>query len=217
MATSEEVGRRFSAFDEPFFKHPFTALVSGPSGSGKTYFVKELVENAAALISPPPEEIVWCYSVWQPVYESIRGAKFIEGLNYDLSPDKATLLILDDLMDVSDKKVGPLFTKLSHHSDTSVVHVVQNLFHKSAGHRDASLNAHYIILFKNPRNVGQVDHLARQMSLGNSKFISGCYRDATAQRFGYLLIDLTGHAPDELRLRTRIFPGDFTLVYRPTV
>ncbi len=206
--------RKFQEFDEPLFRHPFTALVAGPTGCGKTYFVSKLVEHARDLITPPPEEIIWCFSVWQAAYEEIRGVKFVEGPNYELSPDKRTLLILDDLMDCADKKLSNLFTKLSHHTDTSVVHVVQNLFDKSPGHRTISLNSHYIILFKNPRNLGQVDHLARQMSLGSGKYISDCYRDATANRFGYLLVDLTGHAPDELRIRTCIFPHEYTRVYK---
>lgn len=56
----------------PFqLKHNFTMVVAGPSKSGKTEFVKRLI-NHPHWISPPPENIVWCYREWQPAYDSLR-------------------------------------------------------------------------------------------------------------------------------------------------
>jgi hypothetical protein len=45
-----------------------------------------------------------------------------------------------------------LFTKKSHHRNISVMYIEQNLFHKGKNHRTISLNAHYMVLFKNPRD-----------------------------------------------------------------
>ena len=39
-----------------------------------------------------------------------------------------------------------------------------------------SLNAHYIVAFKNPRNVTQITTLAKQMYPGNTKFIARGFR-----------------------------------------
>jgi hypothetical protein len=35
--------------------------------------------------------------------------------------------------------------------------------------------------------------------------------------YSYLVIDLTPHAEDEYRLRTRVFPGEDPIVYIPKV
>ena len=45
----------------------------------------------------------------------------------------------------------------SHHSNISIIHLVQNIFNKDPSHRTISLNATYIILFKNPRNKSHWD------------------------------------------------------------
>jgi len=59
--------------------------------------------------------------------------------------------------------VTDIFTKISHHRDISVLHLIQNLFDNNKYARTISLNSHYLALFKNPRDVGQFEVLARQM------------------------------------------------------
>ena len=121
-------------------KSPFTRVVVGPTGCGKKVFVRKLL--ASDLIIPRPHKVIWCYSEWQSAYEEI-DAKFVEGL----TEEDCDLIIIDDLMDEF-KKVVDLFTKKSHHRNTSVVFVVQNIFEK--GLRTISLNARYLVVFKNP-------------------------------------------------------------------
>ena len=55
------------------------------------------------------------------------------------------------------------FTKISHHRNLSVVYVCQNLFDKFKYHRTISLNSHYIVLLRNPRDTQPVANLARQI------------------------------------------------------
>jgi len=76
-----------------------------------------------------------------------------------------------------------------------------------------SLNAHYMVLFKNPRDVSQFANLARQMYPKTSKFAVEGYRDATRE----LLVNLQPEQDEELRLRTNIFPGETHYVYVPRV
>lgn len=64
------------------------------------------------------------------------------------------------------------------------------------------LNAHYIVLFKNPRDKTVVVSLAKQMYPGNVKFMREAYENATKQPFGYLFIDLKPGTEEQLRLRT---------------
>ncbi|KAK6171966.1 hypothetical protein SNE40_018382 [Patella caerulea] len=98
------------------------------------------------------------------------------------------------------------FTKKSHHRNVSVIYIVQNLFDKQQ--RTISLNAHYVVLFKNPRDASQMGVLARQMYPGQGQFMQEAFADATSTPRSYLLIDLKPDTPDELRLRTRILPEE---------
>ena len=170
-----------------------------------------------------PENIIWCYGEFQPVYVELSQAlphlKFIQGFPEDLDVhiDKAkrNLIILDDLMSEigNDKRVTALFTKGSHHKNLSVILILQNLFHQSKEMRTISLNSHYLVIFRNPRDKSQINHLAKQMYPGNIRFLQQSYNDATSKPYGYLLLDLKPETPDEISLRTRIFPGETTMVY----
>ena len=169
--------------------HPFTCIVAGPTGCGKTTAIKELIEHKC--IYPPPHHILWCYSKWQPLYTSLLGGlvEFHQGLPEQLNPEVRTLVILDDLMSSMDQSINDLFTKKSHHRKISVIHIVQNIFYQGKDQ-----NAHYMILFKNPRDASQIMPLARQMYPHNVKFLREMYKDATKQPYSYLFIDLK-HKP----------------------
>ncbi|KAK6178194.1 hypothetical protein SNE40_013004 [Patella caerulea] len=98
------------------------------------------------------------------------------------------VLVVDDLMGEDTEILQKWFTKKSHHHDTSVIYIVQNLFDKQQ--RTISLNAHYLVLFKNPRDKSQIGVLARQMYPSRSKYMQEAYEDATSTPRSYLLIDL---------------------------
>ena len=139
---------------DPRWQHPFTCIVAGPTGCGKTTFVARLLRNASAMIDPPPERVTWYYGEWQTAYENldIPNMRLEEGLPTSFDNGKRGLVVLDDLMAETDSRVTNLFTKKSHHSDTSVIYLVQNLFSKNKESRTISLNAQYMIVFKNPRD-----------------------------------------------------------------
>jgi hypothetical protein len=87
-----------------------------------------------------------------------------EGLLETLPSDgKIRLVIVDDLLMEADSRVVDLFTKGSHHRNISFLFITQNLFHQKDGSRDISLNADYMIIFKNPRDAALTlqdkDHL----------------------------------------------------------
>ena len=204
---------------DPRFKHPFTAVVAGPTKSGKTFFVELFIRNITQLMTPVPQEIVWCYGEWQPLYNNLirLGVVFIEGLpdigDWDINIPR--LCILDDLMSETNESVTKLFTKGSHHRNVSVIQIVQNLFGKNKEHRTISLNSHYLVVFKNPRDKSQVVHLGKQMFPGQGQYVNEAYKSATERPHGYLLFDLTQDTPDNLRLRTNIFPGEVQTVFVP--
>jgi len=197
------------------FEAPFTMVVAGPTSSGKTYWVKELIENAARCVSPPPEEIVYCYSIYQALFNQMtRYVTFHEGLpSTDAFTDcKRRLVIIDDLMSEADERVRDLFTKGSHHLNLSVIFIVQNLFSKNKEMRTISLNSHYLVMFKAPRDVGQIATLGKQM--GRIKAVVEAYHDSTSRRHGYLLLDFKQSTPDDQRLKTDVFSNS-PIVYVP--
>jgi len=63
------------------------------------------------------------------------------------------LLVIDNLMQETDGTVANLFTKGSYHRNVSVVFLAQNLFPTNKFTTAMSLNAHYMVLFKNPRDA----------------------------------------------------------------
>jgi hypothetical protein len=189
--------------------------VSGPTQSGKTCFTINLIENAATVIKPPPTRIIWCYGEPQP--ELVRRlpscVKFCESLAEGtdmVDSSEINLLILDDLMlDAgSSKDVQELFTKGSHHRNLSVIFIVQNLFHQGKAMRTISLNAHYMILFKNPRDAGQIKYLASQLFPGRTNFLVDAYKQATCRPHGYLLLDLKQETLENHRVLSDVLPTD---------
>ena len=201
-------------------KHPFTCIVAGPTGCGKSTFVTRLLRHASAMIDPPPEKITWCYGEWQEAYATtdLTHMRFEEGLPKADMFETTTrnLIVIDDLTTETDERVTTLFTKKSHHRNTSVLYLVQNLFPKNKESRTISLNTHYMVVFNNPRDATQLLHLARQMYPRCTKFALEAFKDATTVPYGYLLVDLKQDTPEDMRLRTCIFPDDdVQYVYLP--
>ena len=156
------------------------------------------------MIDPPPEQVTWYYGQWQSAYENldIPKLRLEEGLPKSFDTGKRHVVVLDDLMAETDGRVTQLFTKKSHHSNTSVIYLVQNLFPKHKESRTISLNAQYMVVFKNPRDASQVTHLAKQMYPGRVNFVQEAFKDAMNVPYGYLLVDLKQDTPEDLRLRT---------------
>ncbi|KAJ8026992.1 hypothetical protein HOLleu_31991 [Holothuria leucospilota] len=167
----------------------------------------------------------YCYREYQPAFVEMSAAlpqiRFVEGLPTNLEkyldPSYKTLIILDDIMTShgNDKRITDLFSKGSHHRNISVIYILQNFFYGAKETRNITLNAHYIVLFRNPRDKSQVSSLARQMHPGQVKFMQEAFSDATRKPYGYLFIDLKPYTPEEYRLRTNIYPGEQQYVYLP--
>ncbi len=164
------------------FQCPFSMVISGPSNSGKTFFVKTLLQNAGKLISKKIDNIVFIYSVWQPLYDDLlkmynNNIKFIEGIPQTLDDDvlfpvnKTSLVVIDDFMQEasSNKEIERLFTVYVHHKNLNVIYILQNLFFQGRSSRTISLNTNYLLLFKNSRDAGQAGILAQQMYPKNTK------------------------------------------------
>lgn len=214
------------------WKHPFTAIISGPTSSGKSTFIKKFLTQLDHMVDTTLSEVVYCAPAisQSDLSETGRNVKYHEGIpDMEMFSDQQPrVIILDDMMREADERVVDWFSKGSHHCNHSVVSkrtnnllirfnlcfdfyqifITQNIFNQGKGRRDISLNAHYIVAMKSPRDRSQIIHLARQIYPENTAFIREIFSDATSTSYGYLLFDLTQTTPDHLRYRTNIFPND---------
>lgn len=195
------------------FQHPSNIFISGPSGSGKTQFVKKLIEFKTDVFQTVPQQVVWCYKEWQSTYALLQERegsyiKFVSGIPEDdeeIVSDTSIphLVVFDDMLgDKDEEKIKLWFTRKGHHRNASVIYITQNMFQQSKASRTMSLNAHYMILFQNTRDKGQIKVLASQIQLPQ---LLQAYQDAISVPHGYLVIDFHPRTPESYRLRTDIF------------
>ena len=188
------------------FKHPFTMIVSGPSGCGKTTFTKSLLENLNEYVHPRIKRIIWCFAESNAIPKYLHlntSILFHQGIpeKFENPSNIPTLIILDDLM----QEANNIRVCESHHRNLSVILITQNFFHQGPRCRDISLNAKYVVIFKNPRDKLQFQYLARQIHPENPKEMLRIYKEITEKPYGYLLLDLTQDTHHLLRYRSDIF------------
>lgn len=201
-------------------------MVCAPTNSGKTHFVRRLLEKSDVMFTIPPSAVLYCYSVWQPIFEemqqSVSNITFLQGLPAkedieELSKGALhTVCVFDDLMDVTSESgfVQQLFYA-GNHFNLTIINIVQNIFQKGKVSRTCSLNTHYFVLFKNSRDVQQIHTLGRQIFWRNVKYFMDVFQRCTHEKFAYLLVDLNPHSDKKYQLRTAIFPGEDTRVFVP--
>ena len=213
-------------------KTPFNCIVSGASGTGKTTFVFNMLYLRDVLFTKVPERIFVYYKYNQNIYREMLRRKIINELipitndiNYEdivekVSPyakGNGSLIVIDDAMLMISNDFEQLFTNLSHHQNCSVIFLTQNLFYKDKTYRTMSLNTHYFVIMKNPRDYQQLQALARQICPGNTTYVTKSYKDATKSSYRYLFLDFKPDSPSSLRLRTNLFPHEFPyMVYMET-
>lgn len=202
------------------FCHPSNVLVCAPSGGGKTFLVKRVVENRRTMFNVKFDKVIWYYSEYQSIYDDLfhgHGVEFVEGppsLDHFPPGEKPKLVIVDDFMD---QAKNPEFLKIaikgSHHRNLSFWFLSQSIF--PPNFRQISLQAHYLILLKSPRDLQQIRTLVLQIDPKNWRGMLEAYEDATREGHSYILFDLHVRQSDHLRMRTHIFPDENPVVYIP--
>jgi len=178
------------------------------------------------MFTNPAEKIMYCYGVYQDVFDKMErelGIMFHDGLPSEDTVESfangaRNIIILDDLMHlaVNSTHVQSLFTKGSHHKNLTIIYLNQNMYSwycQGKAARTTNLNTHYMVLLWNPRDTSQVGTLAKQTGLGKS--LLEAYGDCTHKPYGYLVVDLSPHSHDQYALKTDIFPNEDTIVYVP--
>ena len=197
---------------DPRLIGPFTALIAGPTGCGKSFLIFKILRNLNKFIYPPIDgTITYCYGQYQKSFEEFKDkVVFNEGLlsREELlgtnvrDTQKHHLLIIDDILDKSDAPlIRDIFIKGSHHQNMSVFFMTQNVFLKNPDYRTTSLNCHYMLIFKNPRDMSQFSSVARQVFPTKSKSLTAVYNNALEKKHSYLVLDFKQSTPDKLRIR----------------
>ena len=180
--------------------------VAGPTCCGKTTWLNNVLKHG--LITPTPHKIIWCYREWQQLYsemlQQMANITFVQGIELpEVDEHFPHLIVLDDLMldATTNKDVSNMFTVGSHHKNISVICLLQNIFYQGKENRTMSLNSHYLVLFKNPRDQLQVSCLARQMYPHKSAYFLEKFLKATSQPYGCLVVDLKQDTLEKDRLK----------------
>lgn len=202
------------------FHHPLNAFITGCSGSGKSYLMKKIVENREVMFDVQFIEVIWHYSEWQDIYDDLaqnHKVTFIEGPpSLDQYPAKCQpkLVVCDDFMDqIKNPEFLKIAIKGSHHRSLSFFLLTQAIFPPHM--RQISLQAHYFILMKSPRDIAQIRSFCLQVDPSHWRALMQGYMDATQEGHSYILFDLHVKQHQALRLRTHIFPGEEMTVYIP--
>lgn len=206
------------------FQNPCSFILGGASQSGKTTLTLNILRDIDNLFVEPrcKQNIIFYYHQWQPSYESFKKENIVkEWVNKLPTQDEViektmaytetggSVIVIDDFAQDLNKDIVNIFSVLVHHTKTVVFLLVQNIFVKVPAFRDISLNATYIILFKNPRDGSQIMSLARQISPRNTRYILDAYRDTTKKAYSYLLFDLHQSTPDIIRVRNKILRSEW--------
>ncbi len=199
--------------------------VSGATCSGKTTWLFRLLRHKDEMFNDSPQRVLYCYGIYQPLYDVMeRELPFISfhrGLPNEKELDQLSddshcnLVILDDLMDsvTTSCEMENLFVKGMHHRHLSIIYLNQNLYCKGKNARTININTHVLVLMKNPRDISQLQCLARQ-AFWVKRLLMEAFKDATSQPYGYLVLDFSPSAEENYRVRSHIFPDEDTIVYQ---
>lgn len=207
----------------PKLQTPSSTMLVGATNSGKTNLTLKILNNLD-IYDKPIRKVQWYYNDPGSIPPSNvlpEGVdiKFINKLPAKFVNDSGEqlLVIIDDFMDeaMNSLAVSQLFTLHSHHSQISILCLVQNLFLKGKYSRTISLNTTYFIIFRNLRDQLQIQKFFIQMCPLNAKAIQDIYIDATKKPHGYILLDFSQRSHTLTRYRTDLF-GETTVCYCPS-
>jgi hypothetical protein len=213
------------------FIHPSLILCCGPTGVGKSETILKLISRNRELITPNINRLVFVYSEEQPdlfarIKKAFPSTEFVHGLEkleqLDFDRERNTLLIIDDLFfeATNSKFLLDLAVKGCHHKSISLCLISHNLYQQNRNARTLTLQAKYLILFKNPRDLNQIKYLGRQiLPSGSSHLLERIAEDAFSNfgPFNSLIISLHPLQDPKICFLTNLFPTKDSPVNYPVV
>jgi len=178
-------------------------IIYGSTGVGKTHFMLRVLKER--LIHPFPKHVTYLYGVRQDFmnvwnHGDNPEVDFVHGLDFTKVKDES-ILVIDDLLLSNNKEVAEAFIMGSHHRHISVFYLTQNLFPNDPLFRLMSINCHYFVLFRNPRNQRQVHTLAQQAFTDLAPF-KAAYKRISIHPRGFILLNFNPLLPKELTVVT---------------
>ncbi len=119
---------------------------------------------------------------------------------------ETSCVIFDDLMtEMADTNiVADMFSKVSTHSNTSVINITQNLFHKGKGSSISIYrNAKILVLFESRNDSSITRNLAQKFASPSHPFkkLFDFFNDVT-RKYRYIVCRGNFHTPEEIKFST---------------
>ena len=204
-----------------------STMLVAPPGHGKTFLVLQIIRQAKQIYREPPEKILYYYGQYQEKFANLEN----EIDNFSLIPGLPTeeqlqslgryshsLVVIDDqaLRVVQSEQMCDLFCRITRHARVSLFYLCHNMFLGGKFARTIALSCGVMILFRQSRDLAQINYLGRQLFPTCSKKLMEVYNDATRNKYGYIMISFLANTPPELQLLTNILPSDDHLIaYHP--
>ena len=184
-------------------------LVIGPTGCGKTTAVLRIIKER--LIEPMPEKIFYMYAAHQPFmddwnnHENRPNIEFVKGIDLEVleNYEGSKLVVFDDLILSINKDIAQRFIAGSHHNNTTTVFISHAIYLNNENYRLMKKNTHYVILFKDKRNLADVKRYAATNICENSHRLIEAYK--YIQPFEFVLISFENRIPDKLLVTADYF------------
>jgi hypothetical protein len=200
---------------------PFRYICAGATECGKTTHAFNLLKFRYQMMDKPTDQIYYFYNHWQPHFSEFEKCgvvtEWIKELpTVDLLKEKTdpyvnrggSIVVIDDFVQDLNRDIAELFTALSHANKINVILMTQNLFSPNPVYRTLSLNAKYIVIFKNPRDGSQIANFAKQWAPGNTKHLVDAFKACTGRAHSYMLFDNCQYTPESFRVRSDILPHE---------
>ena len=176
---------------------PFTMLVAGGSQSGKSTTILEYLKNPEKIFNVNFEKII--YISGSGIHDSfndpdLKHIKFTKDLSsiYNIERSEiGQLIIIDDLATelTNDPNLQNIFTKGSHHTNTSIIFIAQSIFYNSPTFRIIKENTNYYLI-KKFNNIFKLKKLAYQVNIAVDVLMETYKYITSKNRYNALLIDL---------------------------
>lgn len=202
--------------------------ITGASGTGKTQLILSMLSKSATdneqhtTFIPSYNKIIYFYRHWQPIYEEFTrrltpvviefiqsaDAETLDSLVNNASGNINHLLIFDDSCEeiLQSAAFANLATS-GRHKGMHVIFIKHNMYQQGKYSVTIDKNTTHIIMMKSPRVGKQLKILGQELGFVTVPFLESCYKKATTDRFGHLMIDLSPTCNDLLRICSNICGG----------